>query len=288
MNLLGEALMKDNLKAAAAADSAIISFPFIPLEGVHLQAFDTKTTQAEIHELLEKARKERLSSRLAYIYNQIPANDCQRCGDCCFNCAQVYPTEFLNVYDHILSLNELAQARLAERLIEYELLNLVTLEVKCPFLEGVDCVLYERRPFQCRTFGLYATDEYQNMVDDSREKNKQLAKDYARNNRLQLSQEVMTYDVDQCENNFDKEGGLVILGRPERERFHEQIFACGDDMLSDDWSSSDQVCFSTQFALLLYDEKSLDDLRIKIMREFQSGGKRTTLDKVLTSSGLKF
>jgi len=167
-------------------------------------------------------------------------------------------------------------------------LNLVTLDVKCPFLEEKECVLYERRPLQCREFGLYPADEYKKMVEDSRHENEQLAIYYARHERVLLSQEVMEYDIEQCDNNKDENGNRFVLGKSEREHFHSQVFELGEEVLPDEWASPDPATFSTQFSQLFFGSDEFQDLKLKVIKEYQSGSKRTTLDRVLSGSGLKF
>lgn len=249
---------------------------------------EAKSKIQEIHELLENVRDEKVPRRLAHIYQQVPANNCQRCADCCFSCAQVHPIEFLNIYDLILTLPELTRSRLAKRLVECELLNVTTLEYKCPFLEEKDCLVYERRPLQCRVVGLYPKEEYKRMVDESRDKNVQLAMYYARNERILLPQEVMEYDIEQCTNNVDEKGNAVVIGKSERQHMHAQVYSLAESTLEDEWISVDQTSFSTQFASLFFSSDELQQLRVKVIKEYQSGGKRTSLDKALSGAGLKF
>ncbi len=253
-----------------------------------MQTLDTKITLAEIHELVDEAREERVARRLNSIYQKVPANPCERCAKCCFLSAHVHPVEFLNIYDYLLTLPELTQVRLARKLLEFELLHMTTLELSCAFLDDKECLIYERMPLQCRVFGLYPATDYGVTQERSREANEKLAMHYARNHRVLLPEEVMTFDVEQCQNNISDDGKATVLGEPERQQLHAQIYSLGEQVLPDEWVSQDQVGFSSQYAEMFFDAEELERLKIKVIKEYQSGGKRTTLDKILSSSGLKF
>lgn len=253
-----------------------------------MQTVDTKATLAEVRELVEEAREERISRRLEHIYRQVPANDCQQCAKCCFNGAQVHPIEFLNVYDHILQMPELDQARLAKKLIEYELLHMATLDVECPFLDEKHCRVYESRPLQCRVFGLYPKQDHEKRKAQGREANEQLAMYYARNHRVLLPEEVMTHDIEQCENNVREDGTVVVVGERERQHLHSQVYSLGEQFLPEEWLSFDEAGFASQFAELFFAAEALEEMKVTVIKEHQSGGKRKRLDKILSTSGLKF
>lgn len=253
-----------------------------------MQTVDTKVTLAEVGELVEEAREERIARRVDRIYQQVPANSCERCAEYCFNAAQVHPIEFLNIYDALLAMPELTQARLAKRLIEYELLHMATLDLSCPFLEGDACIVDERMPLECRLFGLYPKGDYAAIQVESRSANEQLAMFYARNHRVLLPEEVMLHEVEQCQSNVQADGKALIVGDRERQHVHSQLFALGEQFLPEEWQSSDEASFTSQYAELFFDADDLVELKVKVIKEYQSGGKRKTLDKLLSTSGLKF
>lgn len=253
-----------------------------------MQKTESPKTQTETKHLVDVIAEEKIARRLGYVYEQIPANNCQRCGDCCFNCASVHPIEFLNIFDFLQTLPELTQLRLAKQLVRYEVLNLTTLQNKCPFLEEKNCLVYERRPLQCRLFGLYTKDEYRQLVAKSLYENEKLAMYYARFKRVALPKEVMTYDIEQCENNADEKGNLTVVTEAEREHLHKQIFELGQQTLPTEWQSPDLIRFSYQYSLLFFSEEELEDLKVRAIKEFQSGGKSPTLEKLLASKDLSF
>ena len=253
-----------------------------------MQTVDTKITLAEVNELVEEAREERISRRLDRIYQQVPANRCQQCAKCCFNGAQVHPIEFLNIYDYILQMPELNRARIAKKLIEYELLHMATLAINCPFLDDKECLIYDCRPLQCRIFGLFPTEDLEERRKESRGANEKLAMYYARKHRVLLPAEVMAHDIEQCLNNIGEGGQAVVVGKGERQHLHGQIYSLGEQILPEEWISPDEVGFASQYAELFFEADDLEELKVTVIKEYQSGGKRKRLDKILSTSGFRF
>lgn len=239
-------------------------------------------------DLLEVAENEQISRRLDYIYSQVPMNDCQRCADCCFNSPQVHPIEFLNICRHLRTLPELTQATLGRKLVEYELLNLATLKNKCPFLGNEGCLVYSSRPLQCRLFGLYPKDEYERIVEDCRSQNNDLADYYGKVRKLPLPKSVMTYDVDQCENNVRDDGSILVIAACERNRINQQIADIGSSLVPAHQNGAGLISFSHQYTRLYFDDDRLEKTKIKAVKEFLSRGAAPTLNQLLDSRAWLF
>ncbi len=253
-----------------------------------MQSVSSPNLQQEVNELAATAGEERVPRQLSFIYSQIPMNNCRRCADCCFNSPQVYPIEFINIYRSLQSLSEKTQITLGNRIVEYELLSLTTLKNKCPFLSKRGCLIYGERPLQCRLFGLYPQGEYENLVKRCRHENKNLADYYLRKKRVKLPMSVMTYDVDQCENNYDSQGNLLILPEKERERFDEQILALSEQFLPRHWRSQHLLSFSNQYNRLHTDDETLEQTKVQSIREFQRHGDSRTMKRFLARGVFKF
>ncbi len=251
-----------------------------------MQKTDAIVPHVEVEGLLRLINEEKIGRRLDYIYNQAPNHACGPCVDCCFSCAQVYPIEFLNILSYLLELDELTQARVARKLIEYELFHLATLKYTCPFLENGACIIAARKPLLCRFFGLYPEDEYKEMLAKSREENERLAMGYARFHRILLQQEVMTYDVEQCRVN---EGGgeLKVATGQERERLHQQIYSLSEQTMPDSWLSLDMYRVSLQYALFYFTDEELEKVRVEAIREFQAGAGDAFLDGLAAKYGFR-
>lgn len=243
---------------------------------------------AQVKNLVDLAEEEKIARRLDFIYSRVPMNSCRRCADCCFNSPQVQRLEFLNIYDWLRTLPEQKQRRLGRKLIEYEILNLTTLKNKCPFLQRLGCLIYERRPLQCRLFGLYPQEEYTDIVRTCRRQNEELVRHYARAKKLPLPMNVMTYDIDQCVNNIDRRGNLVVIPTRERDRLQEQIYDASRQILADDWLSPEPVSFSNHYALTYLDDAQLEEIEVAAIREFQKSGRSRTLDDLLDRHDWRF
>lgn len=242
----------------------------------------------EVKGLLEVVEEEKIPRRLDYIYDQAPTHDCGVCAECCFACAQIYPIEFLNILSYLITLPELTQARLARKVIEYEMLHLTTLEHTCPWLENNACIIASRKPLVCRYFGLYPEAEYKEMLAKSREENEKLAMGYAKYHRILLPEDVMTYDVEQCQVNEAAEGELKVATAQERQRLHQQIYSLSEQTMPDAWLSAELQRFSFQYALFYFNEDEMEEARLDIIKEFQASGSSTTLEKLIAKHGFCF
>jgi Fe-S-cluster containining protein len=230
-------------------------------------------TTDKIAELVHQAAAEKVQRRLQKVYNQIPETSCQRCADCCFAAAQVYEVEFLNILNYLQRLPELTKRKVLKNIFAYELLNLVTLDYKCPFLENKNCLIYEVRPAQCRLFGLYPDEEYKKLKEESLQANERVAIYYARYHRLLLPKEVMTYDIDQCQNNVDASGQRVIVGAAAREHIFEQICQLEHDIVQG--SNYELNRFTYLFVSLFMSDKELEETKLNLMKQWLAGAKKS-------------
>lgn len=227
---------------------------------------------SKIEELTETAAREKVRRRLDKIYAQIPQTTCQRQAACCFACAHVYEVEFINILAFLKQLPELTRRKITKNTFAYELLNLVTLDYKCPFLENKECLIYQVRPAQCRLYGLYPDEEYKNFQKQSLEANERVAIYYARSHRILLPKEVMTYDIEQCQNNVDKCGQRVIVGASEREHLFEQICQLEHDVVQG--SDYELFRFSYLFVNLFMNNSEVENSKVTLMKQWLSGQKK--------------
>lgn len=250
----------------------------------------TTINKEQLAYLIAQIERKKARRQLDAIYATIGSNDCQRCGDCCFSSAKVLMAEFLNIYSYIQTLPPERQEELAKRNITHEFMNMVSLDYKCPFLdEDKTCAVYPVRPAQCRFFGLYPEREYEDMQKASREQNRDVAIYYARNHRVLLPEEVMTYDLDQCANNVGPDGKARTVGRPERDLVYTRLLSVQGRTVPDAATFDDStVRFSYIFTQLFFDPEELEELRVKIMREFLKNGDKGQLEKLLDTGSYGF
>lgn len=250
----------------------------------------TTIDKEQLTYLIAELERKRARRQLDTVYSTVGSNDCQRCGDCCFSSAQVLMVEFLNIYSYIQTLPQERQEELAKRNVAHEFMNMVSLDYKCPFLdEDKSCAVYPVRPAQCRFFGLYPEREYEDMQKASREQNRDVAIYYARNHRILLPEEVMTYDLDQCANNVGPGGKARTIGRPERDLVYTQLLSVQGRSVPDTATFDDTtVRFSYVFTQLFFDPEKLEELRVKVMREFLKNGSKARLEELLDNSSCGF
>lgn len=252
-----------------------------------MEDLETKPVQINLNELVEMMEDEKISRRLAYIYNQIPKINCGTCVKCCFVGAQVYPIEFLNIYSHLIKMPEFTRTRLTKKLIEYEMLHLATLDYSCAFLENDACILEDQKPISCRLFGFYTESEYKKMAVTSRQQNQRLAMHFARNSRILLPEKVMTHDVEFCAPTMDKKGNPIFISAQERERLFQQIYSLAELVVPDEWLEPSHERFSYQFALEFMTAEEIEKDQIKIIKEFQAKQKSPTLEKLMAEYGFR-
>lgn len=231
----------------------------------------------ELSELLVLFDQNFIRRQLDFIYRRIPTNKCERCADCCFASAQVHISEFISLYSYVQELDEEIQKKIASRAVRYELMNLVTLDNKCPFLEEKECLVYEVMPMHCRFFSFYPDLEYSELREESLKQNTALAQYYARNHRLLLSKEVMTYDIEQCGNNVDEKGNKIILSQAERDLFYNQMVSLHNRFLPENILLADEDelnSFTYLYSVIHFPNEELQKLKLEVTKEYLE--KKTT------------
>lgn len=243
-------------------------------------------TITDFNALLKLVEKKRVSRRLDFIYGQVPDFLCDRCGKCCFNCAETYFLEFLQIYDHLRSLPQEQQRPIIRRLVQYELFNLMTLDYECPFLEAGGeegaCLIYEVRPLACRFFGLYPDKEYQDMQLDSRRSNEELAEFYSKNYSLFLPDSVISYDVDQCDRGKDEDEEAVRMSYYERGRLQRMAVNLEDDIIPPEVGrvQGETQRFSYLFVRTFFSDHDFFNLKLGLMRRFKEGLDEEEIDDI--------
>lgn len=146
----------------------------------------TQISYAEKHGLLEELQR---------VYDRLPVTTCEKCATCCTVPSPAYVVEFLNMFRYLKkNLNDRIPGIL-ERTIKFYFLEMVDLNVKCPFVNPEDntCLVYPARPFTCRGYGLYEGD-----APKTRDEMKQLAEKYKKDYGLILPEEVVNYELPRC------------------------------------------------------------------------------------------
>ncbi len=250
-----------------------------------------KISREQMDDLVRHGNENRITRRLDYVYQQIPVCNCDDNTKACFTTADVYLSEFVNIYAHVQKFPVPRQKEIAARAIRYELLSLVSLDYKCPFFEDDICIISEVKPVQCRFFGIYPDNDYKQLREKSLQHNIGLAQYYARTHRLLLPKKVMTYDVDQCREKGAAQGGTKVVTQIERDLIYNKIVAINSQALPEEIFDADEDelnHFTYLYGITRFTEEELRSLRVDILREFLSYKTRTKLESLLKSEQFDF
>lgn len=243
---------------------------------------EEKSSKHPISAHIELVIEKKAARRLDYIYNEIPANNCQRCAKCCFNGPQVHFIEFLNIVRVINELPLEKKNAITKKVINYELLNLVTLDQECPFLFEKECAIYEARPLQCRIFALYPEEAYKANTVRSQESNQKVMQYYCQTHSIKLPEEVLSYDVEQCGNNLDPEGKPIIINDFERMSLVNRIREVEASVIPYELEADEAyTSFSRLFLQLYFEEKDFEEFKLEATKEFLKKGKSQAVEDIV-------
>jgi len=98
-------------------------------------------------DLLEILRESApLFQTLMEIYERIPEMTCKRRAKCCSLAPELYYVEFLNIMDHLVSIEMDKAIEFIKKIVTSFFLNAMRI-IPCPFLKERDCLIYPIRPF---------------------------------------------------------------------------------------------------------------------------------------------
>ena len=144
--------------------------------------------------------------RLMDTYADVPPTTCDRRTDCCANMPEIEAVELLNLYLTVSELGSEERARRLMRTVIYFFTNAAMIQ-PCPLLEGKDCLVYDRRPFSCRAYGLWSKSRHQKGVEASRRAKAQLSETWA-GLGVKLPGEVTEFSPPYCDRVRVVEGGV--------------------------------------------------------------------------------
>ena len=179
---------------------------------------------------------------------------------------------------------------LLRRVVAYEFLNLVKIDLECPFLADNQCIIYRNRPLSCRVFGLYPEGDYKIRINDSQVSNRKLAEYYRENYDLKLPDLVVSHDVNQCEYNHDEEGNPIVLSLYERGRVQKMFFSLEDRIFPTEMERPKEVLerFSYFFIKNFLGEGELFEIRLALMRDYLENGRTDGIDEIIRQYKVKF
>ena len=179
----------------------------------------TSIKKSQILESIEFCEKNGYFKKLNDIYSTLPNGDCAGCGNCCMESVGINLIEFLNIYKYLIERDELRRASIS-RIIDYYFLELLK-KNSCPFKDGNNrCLIYEVRPLNCRLFGHWKKDDYNNNLERVLNQNMEYKDALKEIYDIDINQEVLDFSIKYCEK-FKPE--LDYLSKQSRLDFSDQI-----------------------------------------------------------------
>ena len=190
-----------------------------------------------IRDLLERSTEH--WSALEEAYAQLPHTRCRRRTYCCSLLPEMNLLEALSAVHQLLEMEPEYRLLINQRLLRYFFLNPVEI-LSCPFLEGHNCLIYGKRFFGCRAYGLWSVEHYRERLELNRQTKILSQREWQRLG-VSLPQEVVDFNMGYCpyveldgDAQVDDEFLLQIFERveaiseqllPWHEEFHQKYFS---------------------------------------------------------------
>ena len=150
---------------------------------------------------IEKAmRKARHSfERLQRLYQRLPETECQ-CGQPGVCCAFLPEMTWIEAMQWIGLIREMpgdARKVTMKKFLGFYLTTPLR-SAGCPFLQNGACMIYERRPFACRAYGLWSHDFGKMRTQNSRQDRKGLLETWQKFG-LELPPQTVESEIDYCD-----------------------------------------------------------------------------------------
>lgn len=182
----------------------------------------------DILKSIEYAKKNQLFDKLNNIYKTLPKGQCTGCGNCCMESVGINLIEFLNIFNYLQDKEELRKKSL-NKIIDYYFMEFME-KKSCPFKdENNRCEIYEVRPLNCRLFGHWKKEDYNKNLKDITQKNKQYQNIMKVKYGFDISDEVVNYKINYCED-FIPENRY--LSKSERLNFADNVMVLDSRLFS--------------------------------------------------------
>ena len=225
----------------------------------------TSINKTDILNSIDFADKNELFDKLNDIYKSLPSGDCTGCGKCCMESVGINLVEFLNIYKYLMNKENLRKQSLS-RILDYYFLE-YTEKRCCPFRdENNRCLIYEVRPLNCRLFGHWKKDDYNNNLNNVTNRNIEY-KEFMKNEyRFDISDEVVNFKIKYCED-FKPENDY--LDKSTRLSFSDNIMSLDSRFFANeiiDIDSRDRGIVEYFIELLLNQEVAYN-IKIRVSKD---------------------
>ena len=173
----------------------------------------------DIEKALVFSRENGIFNKLNDIYKSLPSGQCSGCGNCCMESVGISLTEFLNIYDALLTNDKLRKTAI-DRIFDYYFYE-YTKKNSCPFKDDENkCMIYEVRPLNCRIYGHWSKEDYEKNYERIRLENEENEKALAENYNISIKKAIMGYKIQYCQA-FKPE--KKYMTKTERMDFYDAI-----------------------------------------------------------------
>jgi len=104
--------------------------------------------------------------------------------------------EALDAIQNVIAMPQDMRLSMYKKIVRYFMTNPVTI-IKCPFLEGAECLIYRNRFFGCRAYGLWSKEYYEKSSEQSRHIKRHIRTIWEKMN-IQLPKEIIEFQVPYC------------------------------------------------------------------------------------------
>ncbi len=188
----------------------------------------TSIKREDILSCIDYAKQNELFDDLNKVYKDVPSGDCTGCGNCCMESVGINLIEFFNIYDYLINKEDLKEICLS-KIVDYYFLE-YTIKKPCPFRdENNRCLIYEVRPLNCRLYGHWKKEDYNKNLSDVTTRNKEYQKLMKSKYGFDISDEVINYRINYCDNFVSKKN---YLNKSDRLEFSDRLITLDSKMYS--------------------------------------------------------
>lgn len=218
---------------------------------------------------IQKAKINGYFDSLKDFYKRVPITKCNGCGECCKDSPEISYSEFLYIYDYVKNkFDTETKRRLLIKAIRTHMYGLLKPGRNCCFLDNNKrCLIYERAPMSCKSWGLYSVEEYNKNIAYDEIFNNQFTNHYEENG-ISISDEIINFRIAYCDNvsvceensagfDFNKfsEYGLKKIAQTNKIFSDKQMRGCS---------------IGDYLAYVVLGRKAYDD-RLLLTRKYQTG-----------------
>jgi len=225
----------------------------------------TSINKTDILNGIDFADKNELFTKLNDIYKSLPSGDCTGCGKCCMESVGINLVEFLNIYKYLMNKDSLRKQSLI-RILDYYFLE-YTEKRCCPFRdENNRCLIYEVRPLNCRLFGHWKKDDYNNNLNNVTKRNIEYKEYMKKEYGFDISDEVVNFKIKYCE---DFKPQKDYLDKSTRLSFSDNIMSLdsrffANEIINIDFRDRGIVEY---FIELLFNQEVAYNIKVKVSKD---------------------